>query len=122
MELETNNYKVYYYLNNLWNKKHYDILPTPPHLIDNYSIFQNENPIKKYKFLLKLFDSEIKLNEFNVLLRNNLIFIKKLGYTKNYKKCFDPNSSKLKSEGDVTNNINVLILLLIKILNQFITL
>ena len=51
----------------------------------------------------------MKLNQFEKLFTSKLHLIRKLGYVKNYKNYFDINCSKLRSEGDDKNNINVMI-------------
>ena len=50
MELETNKYKIYYYLNNLWSKKHYGVIPVSTYLNDEKNFIDKQNLTDKQNF------------------------------------------------------------------------
>jgi hypothetical protein len=111
MDLDTNKYKIYHYLNNLWSKKYFNLIPPQSSYLTNVKKkSDNQNTLLgEYKCLLELFNSEIHYDKFVKLFKNNLNLIRKIGYAKNYTNYFDIQNNNLKSEGDEKNNINVII-------------
>lgn len=109
MDLDINNYKIYYYLNNLWSNKFVRLVPVPITNSNNVSKTSSNCLIKKYECLLKLFNYKIQYEDFVKIFKNNLKLIKNIDYSKIYFNCFDVKNFNLKSEGDLKNNLNVII-------------
>jgi hypothetical protein len=109
MDLNINNYKIYYYLNNLWSNKFVQLVPVPLTYLNDKLQLSSNHLIKKYECLLELFNYEIQYENFIKTFKNNLILIKNIDYSKIYFNCFDVKNFNLKSEGDLKNNLNVVI-------------
>jgi hypothetical protein len=109
MDLNINDYKIYHYLNNLWSNKFIQQVSVPLTYSNDKLQLSSNCLIKKYECLLELFNSEIQYEDFIKIFKNNLILIKNISYSKNYFTCFDIRNFNLKSEGDLKNNLNVVI-------------
>lgn len=106
IKLETNKFKIYYYLSNLWSKK-YNLHP----LLNDLKIIQNEildnDILEEFIKILPLIDENISLLNFKEILRKELIIFKNFGYEKHHICYFDDNNSKLKEEGPDSENCNI---------------
>jgi len=106
---QTNDYKIYYYLSNLWlSKDKLGILIEDNINIDQIKLEHN-NLLNDYIKLLPLLEQNIELTQFIKIIKENIKLFRLFGYQKNYSLNLNEHSVNLKSEGCDNDNINIVI-------------
>ncbi len=109
IKLDTNKYKTYYYLKNLWSTSNNINFHLNSNTNIKQNVIKNNNLLEEYKDIINLIYGNLDFENFKILMKNNLELLRKFGYSKDISCYFNENSEQLKLEGSDEENINIII-------------